>query len=96
MNKTFCCVLLKESIDNAGHRGFAVIPVKNPFKGEEYAYFLQSRNADKDDAESRHLTVIDTGILYCPWCGTKLAEVTRMYKEEIAEIAAKNKGLIKV
>jgi hypothetical protein len=70
--------------------------LKNPFKGEEYAYFLQSRSADEDDEEAKHIYIVETGILYCPWCGTKLAEITRMYNKEISEIAAKNKRLIKV
>jgi len=94
-NNDFCCTALKDRIENAGSKGFAIIPVKNPFKADEYAYFLQSRNVDESDDTSRH-TIIDTGILYCPWCGTKLTEVTRMNKEAIAAIAEKNRNLIRV
>lgn len=93
--ESFCCEAFKDRIHNAGRKGFAIIPVKNPFKENEYAYFLQSRNVDENDEESRH-TTIDTGLLYCPWCGTELTEVTKMNRGTIAEIAEKNKRFIRV
>ena len=95
-NNGFCCIPFGDHINDAGHKGFAIIPFKNPLEEDQYVYFIQSRSADiDDDEESRHIT-IDIGIGYCPWCGTKLTEVTRMNKEAIAEIASKNQRLIKV
>jgi hypothetical protein len=90
----YCCVIFKEHLDEAGHKGFAIIPFKNPAETDQYVYFLQSRTADvDDDKESRHIT-IDRAIGCCPWCGTKLTEVTRMNKEAIEEMARRNKRLI--
>ncbi len=91
----FCCSAFKDRLHNGGHKGFAIIPVKSLLKSEEYAYFFQSRNVDENDEKSRH-TIIDAGILYCPWCGTKLSEVTRLNREAITEIAKRNQHLIKV
>ena len=91
----FCCASFRDLIHEAGHKGFAIVPFKNPLKKDEYVYFLQSRSADFDDEVSRHFTV-DMTIAYCPWCGTKLTEVTRMNKEVIAAIAEKNQKLIKL
>jgi hypothetical protein len=95
-NNEYCCSIFKEHIDEAGHKGFAIIPFENPSKVDQYVYFLESRSADyDDDKEMRHIT-IDRAISYCPWCGTKLTEVTKMNKDAIREIAEKNKHLIKL
>ncbi len=70
-NNEYCCTTFKEHIDEAGHKGFAIIPFKNPSQADQYVYFFQSRSADfDDDKEARHIT-IDRVIGYCPWCGTK-------------------------
>lgn len=94
-NDLFCCASFKDLIYEAGHKGFGIVPFKNPLEKDEYVYFLQSRAADFNDETSRH-TTIDMTIGYCPWCGTKLTEVTRLHKEAIVEIARKNKHLIKI
>ena len=80
---------------DAGRKGFAIIPFNNPLEIDAYVYFFQSRSADFDDVVSRHVT-IDMTITYCPWCGTKLTEVTRLHKKIIAEMAIKNQHLIKI
>jgi hypothetical protein len=95
MKEAFCCESFKERINSAGQKGFSIIPVENPYIKDDYAYFLQTRNVDETDNESRHI-IIETGILYCPWCGSKLTEVTKKNKDAIAEIAEKNKHLIKL
>lgn len=90
----FCCASFRDLVNEGGRKGFAIVPFKNPLEKNEYVYFLQSRTADYNDETGRHIT-IDMAIGYCPWCGTKLTEVTKMNKEVIADIAMKNAHLIK-
>ena len=92
----YCCALFMEHLAEAGRRGFAIIPFENPSQSGNYFYFLQSRTADYDEIKTtRHIT-IDRVISYCPWCGTILTDVTRRNREVIAEMARRNRHLIKI
>jgi hypothetical protein len=94
-NNGFCCASFRDLIHEAGSKGFAIVPFKNPLERDDYVYFLQSRSVDFEDQMSRHITV-DMTIGYCPFCGTKLTEVTRMNKEAIEAIAEKDRKFIQV
>lgn len=87
----FCCTLLDDLFDEAGKKGFSVIPEK--LSDNMYKIFLQSRNQDTDLKEGK-LTVIEQGISYCPFCGTQLSKVVEMNKEDIIFYADKNRHLL--
>ena len=92
MNKSrFCCDLFSDQVNEAGLKGFSIIPT-NIYTGE-YHFVLQSRNLEPDDKTGK-LYIIQQVIHYCPWCGSKLSDIIDINKPEIIKIAEKNKHLV--
>lgn len=87
----FCCSLLDDWFEEAGKKGFSMVPEK--LEDNKYKIYLQCRNQDTQIKEGR-LTVIEQGISYCPFCGTELSEAIKKSKEEVAYYAAKNNNLL--
>jgi hypothetical protein len=87
----FCCDIFGPLVDEAGIKGFSIIPIsyQNTFK-----FFLQSRNKDSGDKEIESVFVAEMAISYCPWCGSNLSDVILANKTKISEIANRNKYLI--
>ena len=71
----FCCLGFQYLVENAAERGLSAIVVRYV---DTLAFNLQSRGvADRDVAALKYPTVdiniaTNTGLEYCPFCGTKL------------------------
>jgi hypothetical protein len=92
MNYKFCCDTLSENINEAGCKGFSVIPQRIENQ-DSYYFILQFRSRDYND-NYKDVMISQMAIKYCPWCGKKLSEVFKSYKNEIIEIAKKNENLV--
>ncbi|WP_341840874.1 hypothetical protein [Chitinophaga caseinilytica] len=86
-----CCGLFKEMLGNAGRSGFAALP--NICDTGEIHIFLQGRNQDSNLKEGK-LTIIQQGIAYCPFCGTKFSETIQANRELMEGLAEKNRNYI--
>jgi len=87
----FCCESLTLSLNDAGNKGFSIIPSSYL---DTYTCFLQARNKDYIDKDKPGFSVGQTNISYCPWCGCKLSEVVKKYEDEISELARENSYLL--
>jgi len=71
----WCCNSFSNAYRNAGQRGFAIIVGVDPVLGP---YFVWQHRAVEQGRESEVqgpfdvIIVSDTGLLFCPWCGTDL------------------------
>jgi hypothetical protein len=91
LTRKWCCPGFKGSYESAGHRGFSVLIEKDDYFGT--MFFSQARAVDQSDRDrlSAHLTqtdfpvsaVIQTGMIFCPWCGVNLK---RFYGKRTAEL----------
>lgn len=87
----FCCDILDDMFEQAGRKGFSVVPED---VGENvFHIYLQARNQDVELKEGK-LTVLEKGISYCPFCGTKLSKLLSGNKEKVAYYAARNISLL--
>ena len=95
----FCCLGLKNLIENAGGRGLSAL-VRN-IRNELY-FSLQSRGLSKEDEmralSERHRISFtinfanDVGLRFCPFCGAELATlITAPGREHFADLAKKHK-----
>lgn len=89
--KNFCCSISADLFDDAGRKGFALLPEK--MDEGDYIIILQSRNLDIEAVEGK-LTVIQRAIGYCPFCGSKFDEVIEQHIDEIESYANKNRKLL--
>ncbi len=88
----FCCDILSEKASEAGRKGFSVLMAK--MKTEEKYYFvLQCRSADFDSHGDKAF-VSQIAIHYCPWCGSKLADLITTNPEDFAEMEKSTRHLI--
>jgi hypothetical protein len=82
----FCCSIFLEALESVGQKGFSILPKK--LSGEDdYFFVLQGRSKDLSE-------VFQQAIKYCPWCGTKLAEVIWINREVIKTLYENNKGAL--
>lgn len=76
----FCCDTFNGYLDEPGQKGINVMVSK--YSEKEYGFVLQCRNADYDDSASKVISIAQTGIKFCPWCGTKLSRFSQAFKEK--------------
>jgi hypothetical protein len=81
----WCCAQFQGIYDNAGRRGFSILV---GMMGDEPAFLLVHRAVDDDDvvrgpAGLLVATLTHTGLLHCPWCGTRLA---KFYRRSIPDL----------
>lgn len=87
----FCCDMLSEMASEAGRKGFSVLMAK--MKTEEKYYFvLQCRSADFDSYGDKAF-VSQIAIHYCPWCGSKLADVITTQPEAVEKMEKSTRHL---
>ena len=77
-----CCSWLADSINEAGEKGFGVVPVR---EGTRRSFFLQARSIDRKTLGSlekvtalRHVSVavsMQMCMSFCLHCGSRLEEV---------------------
>jgi len=95
----FCCDRLQARMADAGQRGLAVLVRRLP---ELYIFYLQSRTAAAGEEEQllglnlpvRMNIVSSIGIVFCPWCGTRLDDLVSVAPERFAAIAKQHEHLI--
>lgn len=76
----FCCDIFKGHLDEPGQKGINIMVSK--YSEREYGFVLQCRNADYDDPTATVINIAQTGIKFCPWCGTKLSRFSQTFKEK--------------
>jgi hypothetical protein len=79
----FCCDILQCYLDEPGQKGINILVSKN--SEQKYGFVLQTRNADYGDRSINPITITQTGIMYCPWCGIKLSRFSKKFKESMYE-----------
>lgn len=88
----YCCTRLNELIHNAGSRGIAIL-VRN--LSGVLSFVLQSRGIDIEDEDRTGRISGDVkinlsceiGIVYCPFCGTRLQDLIAREPEFFAKLA---------
>lgn len=92
MKKQFCCEIFSDFINEAGQKGFSIIPT-DIYSLNKYHFVLQARNLDLNEKNGK-LFIAQQTIHYCPWCGTKLSDIIDNNLSDIIKIADKNKSFI--
>ena len=90
-NPRWCCGGFPGSYEQAGQRGLSVLIDKDDQMGGRF--LIQARAVDRSDQEqlqgvlggvSLHVSLVsETGMLFCPWCGTNLR---RFYGGRVREL----------
>jgi hypothetical protein len=98
-----CCDVFNELVADAGNRGYSVVAC---VRGSYRFFCLQARACPKlDEPKMKNLpkgidipnplTVgMQIGIQYCPFCGTKLANIIAGSLNEFTRLADSNKPLL--
>lgn len=87
----FCCDAFTSSLNDAGDKGFSIIPA---YYLDTYTFFLQARNKDYIDSDKPGFFLGQTSISYCPWCGCKLSDIAARDMTKISGLAEKNNYLL--
>ena len=74
----FCCDVFQGYLDEPGQKGINVLV--NKHSEREYGFVLQCRNADYNDPATTVVSIAQTGIKFCPWCGTNLSRFSQKFK----------------
>lgn len=98
MKNIFCCIGFENLIKNAGQRGLAAL-VWHPRQG--LGFLLQSRGISFLDEESlirgdQDIIInisSETGLSYCPFCGTCLKDLADASPKEFITLALEHKML---
>ncbi len=77
-----CCDNFENRLSEIGVKGFSLLATKI---ANQYCFVLQARSQDIDKKEGT-LSVIQTTIHFCPFCGTKLSEVINKNKNEFLDL----------
>ena len=96
----YCCEPFGNLIENAGQKGISIV-----LKSElDITFFcLQSRGvnaADCDRAKRGELKLAginlahQTGVQFCPFCGTKLSNWIATHKTEVQELITRSKPFL--
>jgi hypothetical protein len=101
----FCCAGLENAVKRAGERGIAIILEK---QGDRVRFLIQSRGVAKVDEEKlaefcKSKPELDlwinisaeTGLKFCPWCGTRLQDVIDSHQKEYVRLSEQHNDLIK-
>jgi hypothetical protein len=88
----FCCDFFKENVFEAGRKGFSIIPCKIE-NVDSYFFAMQCRSEDFQENYST-IFISQRTIKYCPWCGKNLAEIIKINKNEIVELAREYEHLV--
>ena len=91
----YCCPGFEHLIGDAGERGLSAIVVKAP---DRFRFKLQSRGVSFLDRnklaheKERQLGVTvnlecETGLQYCPFCGTRLEDLAKQHVEAFQLLA---------
>ncbi|MDI3322369.1 hypothetical protein [Pinibacter soli] len=65
----FCCDFFEELINEAGGKGFSVVPKQ--INKDGFVFVLQARSLEKEDKQGK-LFVVERVIKHCPFCGSLL------------------------
>ena len=81
----WCCRTLRDSVSESGRRGLAIF--LNDV-GDPAFFVIQFRaiepGAPDPESESPLTLGVETGIRFCPWCGTNLL---RFYRKHLKALA---------
>ena len=90
-----CCPTLFTLMKEAGKKGYSVIPFQEE-NTDDYNFIFQFRSVDSKyyPENKANIVVAETVITYCPWCGTKLTEVAKVYKTEIDKLIREKQYLL--
>jgi len=77
-SRKWCCAAFQDNYEAAGQRGFAVFVHKGDYPGAQF--LIQSRAVAQEDQSRLKIAsedvpvalVTQTGMGFCPWCGTSL------------------------
>lgn len=97
-----CCSGFQNLIDQAGSSGLSVIVV---LRGENIKFRIQSRGCKWNDVKQLHFLsefvrdgkvniVEQTGLLYCPFCGTKLEKLVTKNRDILEKLAIEHEKYI--
>ncbi len=98
----YCCNFLELSIADAGKKGIAVLALSTEYGR---AFRLQFRACDMDDEDTlqnipkdydlpKLRLVVQTGLRYCPACGTNLQEIIKLHTPEFDALAVAHKRFV--
>jgi hypothetical protein len=98
LDEMFCCFGLQNVVKEAGNRGFAVLALK---MRNGITFLLQSRgiaHADQGRVAPGFPVTInissETGLRFCPWCGTRLQDLVEASPACFEQLAEKHITLI--
>jgi len=83
----WCCAEFKDCVAKAGKRGIAIIV--DAAEENNLGFLIQYRGTDFGNSivvQTNHIVSLaqETGIIYCPWCGTNLRECYKRYAEKLS------------
>lgn len=86
-----CCQSLQNDVNAIGQRGFSCLVAE--FEGK-YSFRIQGRAVDAASESQRVAQpgcnislVFQTGVRFCPFCGTNLTEWLRTHPEQAKKLA---------
>ena len=83
MKFTYCCQQFTNRINNIGKTGFSILAVDN----DKLNYFVIQGHMDADTKSS----TVQTGIKYCPFCGSKLEKLIKKQNALFLELASEHR-----
>ncbi|MDC1142300.1 hypothetical protein OAU50_04350 [Planctomycetota bacterium] len=84
MSELGCCEGFTLLLSAEGQKGFAVLVRRLP---TSFNFVIQARFEPRESADGTRQGVVQTGLCYCPFCGTKLSELVDDFEGELAEKA---------
>jgi hypothetical protein len=98
-SRTFCCPGLENAVRRAGERGIAIVLEKQGVQSRGVAKAdeirLQELCKTKPELDLWINVSAETGLKYCPWCGTLLQDIIESNEDCFKAIAEKHWQLIR-